>query len=298
MRKRGIIAALVISFLGLTSCSLKQEGWVLMLDEAYRADIFATNKDGIASPDGLLWNKGKLYLADEGGLALSVWSRDAGTKTLCDERIGVLSPEDLVIDSDGNIFFTDDDAGGLWEVDKRGQPRLVAGKDNGLISTEGIALSPDGDLLVGDGEQHKVFRVTRSGEVSTFLGTEYRINKPESMVFDERGNLYIADNRDNIVYLLDPKGELRILIDGRNGMLSPETIFYFDGTLYITDSQAGRVCRYTPKEGLKTIAAFGGKLKNVQGITVDELGDIYITVQTNIPRKIGYILRISTVESP
>ena len=263
-----------------------------MTDQSYKASVYATNKIGFGSPDGLLWHKGKLYLADEGGKKLEVWSKNPGLKTLVDSSFGCQSPEDLVIDDDDNIFFTDDDAGGLWEVDRNGAPKLVAGKDKGLISTEGIALAPDGALLVGDGEQHEVFRVTRDGAVSEFLGKQFGITKPESMVFDDQGNLYIADNEDDVLYMLDPNHNLHRIIDRRDSF-SPETIFYFKGALYITDSRDGKLFVYKPNEELRTIAAFGGQLKNVQGVTVDDQGNIFLSVQTDLKRKVGHILEIS-----
>src|SRR6266852_2781075 len=224
--KRLSILFVLIGLFFTASCGLQKEGLVLMTDQSYKASVFATNKMGIGSPDGLVWHKGKLYIADEGASALEVWSNADGLKTLMDSSFGISSPEKLVVDSEGNAFFTDDDVGGLWEVDARGNRRLVAGKDKGLISTEGIALAPDGSILVGDGEQHEVFSVTRDGKVSVFLGKEYGITKPESMVFDEKGNLYIADNEDNVLYLLDPNHKLHRLIDRRDSF-SPETIFYW-----------------------------------------------------------------------
>jgi sugar lactone lactonase YvrE len=254
--------------------------------------MFATNKIGIGSPDGLLWHKGKLYFADEGGVALESWNRNEGLKKLVDAGFGFQSPEDLVIDAQDNIFFTDDDAGGLWELAADGKPRKVAGSDKGLISTEGIALAPDGALLVGDGEEHKVFRVTRDGQVSDFLGTDYGITKPESMVFDDRGNLYIADNEDNVLYLLDGNRKLHRIID-RKDSFSPETIYFAKGSLYITDSHNGKLYVYTPGEELKTIAAFGGQLKNVQGVTVDDAGNIFVSVQADLKHKVGDVIEIS-----
>src|ERR1041384_2873527 len=167
-------AAIAGVLLFLTSCGgVKKEGLVIMTDPSYKATMFATTKAGFGSPDGLLWHKGKLYLADEGGIALESFSRGEGVKKLADAGFGFESPEDLVIDSQDNIFFTDDDAGGLWEYGSDGKLRLVAGKDKGLISTEGIALAADGSLLVGDGEQHKVYRVTRDGNVTEFIGRDY-----------------------------------------------------------------------------------------------------------------------------
>jgi len=125
-----------------------------------------------------------------------------------------------------------------------------------------------------------------------FMGKEFGITKPESMVFDEKGNLYIADNEDNVLYMLDSNHKLHRVID-RKDKFSPETIFYSKGSLYITDSHASKLYLYTPNEELKTIAAFGGQLKNVQGVTVDERGDIYVSIQSDLKHKLGYIVKIS-----
>jgi sugar lactone lactonase YvrE len=290
--KKSLLAFVLGGLVLLTSCNLQKEGLVLMTDHSYKARVVATTKAGIGSPDGLAFRNGKFYLADEGSVTLEVWSTTEGLKRLADSSLGFSSPEDLVVDADGNIFFTDDDAGGLWEVDAQGKTRLVAGKDKGLISTEGIALAPDGSILVGDGEQHVVFRVTRDGTVSEFLGKTAGITKPESMVFDDKGNLYIADNEDQVLYLVDSNRQLHRLID-RQDSFSPETIFFSKGSLYITDSSNGKLYVYNPKEELKTIAAFGGQLKNVQGVTVDDQGNIYLSVQSDLKRKIGQIIEIS-----
>lgn len=290
--KRVSITLVLFVLAFLVSCNTQEQGLVLMSDESYKATMLATSKVGFGSPDGLVWRNQKLYIADEGSGTLESWNASEGVKKLAGPDAGLLSPEDLVIDRDGNIFFTDDDAGGLWEIDAGGKTRLVAGKDKGLISTEGVALAPDGSLLVGDGDQHIVFRVTRDGKVSEFLGKQYGITKPESMVFDDRGNLYIADNEDEVLYLVDTDRALYRVID-RRASFSPETLFYSRGSLYITDSHNGRLYVYHRNEDLKTIAAFGGQLKNVQGVTVDDAGNIYLAVQTDLKRKVGNIIQIS-----
>src|SRR5947208_5045142 len=93
----------------LTSCGVQKEGLVIMTDQSYKATLFATNKAGFGSPDGLVWRGDSLYLADEGSDTLEVWTPEGGLKRLADSHLGVQSPEDLVIDKNGNIFFTDDD---------------------------------------------------------------------------------------------------------------------------------------------------------------------------------------------
>lgn len=277
----------------LTSCGgAGRDGLVLMTDQSYKASVFATNKAGFGSPDGIRWSNGKLYLADEGAGALQVLSSDGGVRSLLDSKFGAKSPEDLIVDKEGNVFFSDDDAGGVWQVDSAGVPHALAGKDQGLTSTEGIALAPDGNILVGDAEQHEVFQVTRAGVVSVYLGKEFAITKPESMTFDDKGDLYIADNVDNVLYLLDTNRQLHRVVD-RKDQFSPETLFYSQGSLYITDSQAGKLYVYTPNEELKTIAAFGGALRNIQGVTVDDRGDIYVSIQSDLKHNVGYIVKIS-----
>lgn len=295
--KFSIIAGLVcLLSLFLSGYELDQKGMVLLTDESYCAVIVGTNDDGFTVPDGILWKDGKLYMADEGGSAFRIWTSANEVNTLADSSSGILSPEDFVVDA-GEIFFTDDDAGGVWKTNEHGETFLLAGKDKGLVSTEGIALSPTGTILVGDVEKHQVFSVSRSGEVSVFLGAEYGIKKPESMIFDEKRNLYIADNEENVLYLLTPDKRLHRLIENQEGF-SPETLWYSNGTLYITDSQNGKLFTYTPEDGLETIAVFGGKLAAVSGISTDDEGNIYLSVQTNLKRKLGYILKLEKEMQP
>ena len=148
----------------LTSCKVAaRDGLILMTDRSYKATVFATNKIGFGAPDGLCWYQGKLYLADEGAGALQVWSTDNGMKTLLDRQFGARSPEDVVVDTSGNLFFSDDDAGGVWEVDAEGKQHLLAGKDKGLYSTEGIAIAPDASIIVGDTAAHQLFKITQVG---------------------------------------------------------------------------------------------------------------------------------------
>jgi hypothetical protein len=62
--------------------------------------------------------------------------------------------------------------------------------------------------------------------------------------------------------------------------------------LYITDDQAGKLYRWTPSEGLTTIARFAGRLKNVQGVTVASDGAILVTIQSSLSRRQGYIIEL------
>jgi sugar lactone lactonase YvrE len=276
----------------LVGCApLDREAMLLTVEPGWTAEVAASDDDGFASPDGLLWADGRLYVADEGGSAVRSWRPGDRPTTLADAKAGLASPEDLVRDAAGNVYFTDDTRGGLWRTDPQGRTTAVVEPGRGLPSTEGLGLSPAGDLVVGDAPGRRVLKVSPDGRVSTLIGPEKRIAKPESFAFDGAGNLYIADNRDNVLYLLRTDGSLHRVIADRSGF-SPESLRFAGGALLITDSDHGKLFRYTPDDGLNVIAVFGGAFANVQGIAADDNGGLYVSVQSDLKGRKGYILKL------
>ena len=287
---RGTLPLLLAA--ALAACGpLDQEAMVLTVEPGWAAEVVATEKDGFGSPDGLAWSDGRLYVADEGGSAVRAWRPGARPATLADAKAGLASPEDLVRDSAGNIYFTDDTRGGLWRTDRLGWTTALVAPQQGLKSTEGLGLSPAGDLVVGDAPGHRVMKVAPDGSMSVLIGPDRPIAKPESFAFDDRGNLYIADNRENVLYLLTTDGALHRAIADREGF-SPESLRFAGGALFITDSDHGKLFRYTPDDGLNVVALFGGSLANVQGIAADEAGSLYLSVQSDLKARKGYILKL------
>jgi DNA-binding beta-propeller fold protein YncE len=279
--------------LALAGCGkLDQEAMVLTVEPGWTAEVAASGKDGFASPDGLLWSGGTLYVADEGGSAVRAWRPGNRPAILADAKAGLASPEDLVRDPAGNVYFTDDTRGGLWRIDTAGRTSALVAPGRGLRSTEGLGLSPAGDLVVGDAPGHRVLKVRPDGSVSVLVGAEKNIAKPESFAFDGAGNLYIADNRDNVLYLLRGDGRLHRVIADRPGF-SPESLRFAGGALFITDSDNGKLFRYRPDDGLNVVAVFGGSLANIQGIAADEAGALYLSVQSDLKGRKGYILKLS-----
>ena len=284
-----LMALLIL--LTLTGCGARRDGLVIMLDQSYQATLEAKSCAGFKAPDGLRWANGQLYLADESGSAVTV-QRGSQFTVLTEGQKGLQSPEDLVVDAQGNIYFTDDDAGGLRKIAPNGQLTLLAGPDQGLVSTEGLALAPDGSLLVGETSSHQIYKVSREGDVSVFLDAAAGVKKAESMAFDEVGNLYIADNKDDVLYLLDTQHKLHKVIQ-LDDNFSPESIVYDHHALFITDSKHSKLSRYTAQDGLQPIVVLGGKLQGVAGVAVDEAGAIYLSIQSDLKRKLGYLLKLS-----
>ena len=283
-------ALLLAAALATAGCErLDRRAMLLVLDPAYKAETLLTRGDGIASPDGLRWEDGALYIADEGGSAVRMLGRDGKVVTLASAGDGLRSPEDLARGADGLLYWTDDDAGGLWQLgrDGRASPRLAP--EGSLASSEGLAAASSGAILVGGGEAGRIVTLGPDGSRREL---PLRIAKPESMAFDGAGNLYIADNRADILYLLTPDGRLHRPISRREGF-SPETIHFDGSALLITDSRHGKLHRYSPEHGLSTVAVLAGELANVQGVTSDGKGNIYLSVQTDLKARRGTVIRLA-----
>lgn len=268
------------------------DAYMFVLDDDYRAEMIGGNDAGLTAPDGLQWHEGGLLMADEGGSAIRYWRPGERARTLAGAAQGLRSPEDLARDPSGNIYFSDDDTGGVRRIDPQGRVSWVVPPERALPSTEALLLTPSGMILVGDQRRHSVIAVAPDGTAATFLGPEAGIGKPESMAFDDRGNLYIADNEADVLYMVTRDGRLHRPIAGREGF-SPESLLFAGGALYITDSRNGTLHRYTPEDGLAAIAVFTGDLANVQGITADPAGNLYVSVQASLGEGRGYILRLS-----
>jgi DNA-binding beta-propeller fold protein YncE len=277
---------LPLAALALAACDrLDQKGMLLVLDPAYTAETLLSNGDGIVSPDGLRWENGNLYIADEGGSAVRVLT-PSGLKTLATAKDGLRSPEDLARGSDGALYWTDDDAGGLWRLGSDGKATRRVPAQGPLASTEGLAAAPSAKILIGG-----TGRILMLAPDESLTPLPLPIAKPESMAFDAVGNLYIADNEADILYLLTRDGRLHRTLAGREGF-SPETLHFAGGALLITDSRNGKLHRYTPEDGISTLAVFAGDLGNVQGVTSDPAGNIYLSLQTDLKAHKGLVVRL------
>lgn len=273
-----------VGFTSLPSLTRERGGSVIPTNARDRVEIVARN--GYDCPDGLLWRPDGLYLADEGGGRLRKWT-PAGTAELHPATTAIQSPEDLVMDEAGNVYFTDDNTGRVWKRAASGELLLLAGPAQGLRSTEGIAIMPNGHLAVGDGELHAIYEIAPSGKVSELAKD---IRKPESLTYDNAGGLYVADNEDNVIYYLHEGQRTVVLADPK---ISPETILWTPSGLLITDSREGRLYRWIRGEPLHVLASFGGTLRKVHGVTIDPAGVIYLSIQSDLPHRKGYIVRLT-----
>ena len=215
--------------------------------------------------NGLIYGQdGRLIACDHGNRRLYRLYEDGSKGTLVDRFEGKRfnSPNDLVMDKAGNIYFTDPPYGmideSVREIEWHGVYRLTPSGAVTLLTKEftrpnGIGLSPDEKTLYvaqsdKDAPIYKAFPLNEDGTIGEgrVLYDAKPLTKdpgmPDGMAIDQNGNLWATGPGG--VLVISPDGKLL----GRIMMNKPTANCTFgdDGsTLYITSS--GFVCRVKTK---------------------------------------------------
>lgn len=169
---------------------------------------------------------------------------------------------DLILDSAGNIYFTDQGQSGLHDPSGRvyrsrpnGQLDLLV--DN-IPSPNGVALSADERVLyLAVTRANCIWRIPLLADgsvakVGQFF-TSYGPSGPDGLAVDQAGRLFIANPGLGYVWVLNQRAEPVLVLRGEAG--SSLTNLAFGGadkkTLYITDSTHGRIlCTVMDTPGL------------------------------------------------
>jgi gluconolactonase len=215
----------------------------------------------------MLDSQGRLIACDHGNRRVYRLEKDGTKTTLADKFEGKRfnSPNDLVIHSNGDIYFTDPPYGlrdkTKREIDFNGVYRLTPDGKVSLITKElqrpnGIALSPDEKTLYV-AQSHRpapifnAYAISADGTVDAKGKTLFNSIKyaeagdpgmPDGLCVDVKGNLWATGPGG--VLIISPGGKLlgRLLM-GKN---TANCTWGDDGTtLYITSSE--RICRVKTK---------------------------------------------------
>jgi trimeric autotransporter adhesin len=178
-----------------------------------------------------------------------------------------------------------------------------------------------GNIYIADTGNNRIRAVNTVGTITTIIGTGIAgytgdngpaagatLNKPSAVVEDSTGNLYILDTGNDVVREVNTTGTITTIAgngtvgySGDNGPATSATLntpnglnIDSSGNLYIADSKNDAIRIVTTAGIITTVTGNGtpgysgdggpassATLNNPQGVTIDSVGNVYISDQNN-----------------
>lgn len=172
---------------------------------------------------------------------------------------GFGNPDDLALDAQGHILFTDSVNGGVYRIDANGHITKLIG---GLSAPEAVLHLPDGSLLITvqgfPGATHdEILRLAPGASSTTvfaaFSNTTGKIGLDGISWDPATGDILAADSPNGNVYRLSPDGQQRRLL--ASGFTRPvDAITDSAGNLYVADEYGFTVVKIAPDGSRTTLA--------------------------------------------
>ncbi|HYL77458.1 MAG TPA: hypothetical protein VEU96_24805 [Bryobacteraceae bacterium] len=222
-------------------------------------------------------------------------------------------PDSVAIDSQGNVFVSDEANYMVYRIGSDGILHTLAG--NGILGNSGdggdarnasladlnaIALGPDGSVYIAQ-FGGLIKRVTPDGIMHPFANLNLNVGPPiggagQVIAVDASGNVYYANFVNSVVNKISQTGVITTIAGtgapGFSGDKGPATSaalshphgVYLDaaGNLYIVDSGNGRIRKVT--NGVIDSVPASPALGNPEAVVLDSAGNIYVADNSVIKR--------------
>ncbi len=174
---------------------------------------FTQPTDVAVAPDGVLY---VLSRGNDGAGGVVAPNKRIGKVTMDERFIGdfgreqLTFPGSLAVDSDGNVYCSDEYEKVIKIFDTDGLLASEWDGEGGLQSPSGIAFDGDENLLVVEAATGQVKKFTKSGNFISAFGSEGsdpgQLNRPWGICVDSAGDIYVADWGNNRAQKFSPDG--------------------------------------------------------------------------------------------
>lgn len=188
---------------------------------------------------------------------------------------------------DGDLLVSDSRSGSYWRFDMRRQTLHLAADAPGragIQSSLGLAVDGRGRILVTDSVRQELLVFESEGKLAARYG-QGLLERPAGIAVDGDSVFVVDAGAYRLVAFDIAGGAYRIVIGAENRDDSPlggptAVAVAPDGSLYISETLAGRVTRYA-RDGtlLSTVGTLGtgfGQFGAPKGVAVDREGRLYV----------------------
>ena len=199
-------------------------------------------------------------------------------------------PQDLALDSTGNVYVTDYGNRRIQKFDGDGNflhTWGIKGSGNGQFQVPaGIAIGKD-FVYVVDNELNRVQKFDTSGKYIMQWGSKGtesgKFLLPQNIAVDPNGDVYVADTGNSRIQKFSSDGKFLLSLGssglGNGQFLNPRGVAAdSQGSVYVSDSGNNRIQKFT-LDGvfLKSFdVSSGNSLRHPQGLDADSSGNIYV----------------------
>lgn len=209
------------------------------------------------------------------------------------------SPEGVAVDSSGNVYVADTGNRTIREIDSNGVVSTIAGHQV-LQQFQSIQTLRETNLPAFYG----------SFNDSNGIGTNAVFSEPVTVALDASTNIYVADQYSGNVRMIDSDEYVSTIADFGAGGAGPIDLTVDKRTtnIFVIDQWIQCICKISPFKTVTTLAGRAGVIgdndgkatnasfDNPQGITVDALGNVYVSQRfNNIIRKIDWAGNVTTI---
>jgi hypothetical protein len=230
----------------------------------YQGDGGPLGSAQFLSPESVVIARdGTIYIADTGNHRIRLVSTDGVVSTLAgtgepgfsgdggpSQRAAITAPKALMLDSAGNLYFTDSGNFRLRRIDRCGIIESIAGSghpgdggDGGpavaaqFRDATGLAMDSTGNIYVADPASDRVRKIASDGIIVTFAGTgqdgsgddggyanETSLDGPSDVVVGQDGTVYIAEMRSQKIRAVSTDGIISTVAPPRyQGLSEPDS---------------------------------------------------------------------------
>lgn len=195
---------------------------------------------------------------------------------------------DLALSRDGELFVADPDRHRLLRYNPHTrflEPFPIALERTRPFFPSGIAVDASGRIIVANQDGHELLVFDRTGQLLRKIGGESSsLERPIDLAIDAADHLYVLDGvrREVQVWNLDGRLVRTLKVPAAAAKVSGRGATALavgpDGTVYVTDGDAGQVIGFLPDGRVVSLEKPAGlEWHSPEGIAVDGAGQVYVT---------------------